>query len=213
MSKKKTVVSLVLNSLIALVTTGVVVSYFLVESKVIRSGSESFRFFTTDSNILAAVAAATVAVFDIKILRGKIDRLPRAAEVLKYVGTVGVFLTFCTAVFFLAPIYGAPMLFGGTAFHMHAAAPLMSFLSFSFLEKHSRLKLSESLLGLLPVVVYGAVYFVEVVVIGEANGGWKDFYAFNQGGSWGVTVAVMPCAAYAVCLLIRLLPNLWVPKK
>lgn len=212
MSKLKTVASLVLNSLIVLITTGVVISYFIVESDVIQNGWESFRFFTTDSNILAAAAALAVAVCDIRMLKGKRGSLPHTVEILKYVGTVSVLLTFCTVMFFLIPIYGVEMQLGGTGFHMHVGAPMMSLVSFCFLEKQSRLRLTEMLFGLLPTVIYGAVYFIEVVLISESNGGWADFYAFNQGGAWGVTIAVMLTATALISFLVALLHNLKIKK-
>ena len=58
--KTRTVISLVCNAVIVLVTTGIVISYFFVESKILKNGYESFMFFTTDSNILAAIGAALV---------------------------------------------------------------------------------------------------------------------------------------------------------
>ena len=72
MSKKQALISLILNSLIVLGTTGVVISYFFIKLDYLDSPFQRFCFFTTDSNILSAIAAVVVVIFDIKILRGKI---------------------------------------------------------------------------------------------------------------------------------------------
>ena len=64
-AKTKTILSLICNCVIFLVTTGVFISYFFVKSRVIENGWQSLRFFTTDSNLLTAVAAALVAVCDV----------------------------------------------------------------------------------------------------------------------------------------------------
>ena len=70
-AKTKTILSLICNCVIFFVTTGIFISYFFVKTKLIQSGWQSLRFFTTDSNLLTAVAAALVAVCDIQKLRGK----------------------------------------------------------------------------------------------------------------------------------------------
>ena len=43
------------------------------------NGFDAFRFFTTDSNVLVAIASVTVAIADIRILLGKTENLPKAA--------------------------------------------------------------------------------------------------------------------------------------
>ena len=203
MSKGKTIASLVLNLLIFMVTTGVVVSYFFGTSKIIRNGYECFMFFTTDSNVLAAVGALTVAICDVNILKGKTVRLPRAVTLLKYAGTVSVVLTFCTVMAFLVPIYGAEMQLTGTAFHMHLVAPMMALVSFVFFDPSLRMTKPAILAGMLPMVIYGTVYFTEVIIVKQ----WNDFYAFNQGGRWYVTMVIMFAVTVVLATLIRLIKN------
>lgn len=211
-SKSKTVLSLILNLTVAVVTTGIVISYFFVESPIRTDGWDSFRFFTTDSNVLAAIAAVIVAVYDIKILRKKIDKIPHVVIVFKYIASVGMALTFSTVMAFLIPVYGPALLLGETGFHMHVFAPLATIFSIMLLEKHSRIAFAESLLGMLPIVTYGAVYFTEVLLITEQNGGWSDFYAFNLGGYWYITLSAMLTVSFLLSQLIRLLHNRSIPK-
>ena len=56
-AKTKTVLSLIINGVILLVTTGVMISYFISPGELIENGWDSFKFFTTDSNILAAISS------------------------------------------------------------------------------------------------------------------------------------------------------------
>ena len=184
MTKTKAGISLILNCLTATITAFIIVLLFFIDDPVINNGWESFLFFTTDANILTAVASVIIAVYDIRILRGKADALPKYAELLKFVGVVSLMLTFATVIFFLVPLYGVSYELGGTNCHMHLVAPMMSLLSFLFCEKRFKITLKESLLGLLPTAVYASVYYVMVIAIGAENGGWVDFYAFNQGGLW-----------------------------
>ena len=184
MTKTKAGISLILNCLTATITAFIIVLLFFIDDPVINNGWESFLFFTTDANILTAVASVIIAVYDIRILRGKADALPKYAELLKFVGVVSLMLTFATVIFFLVPLYGVSYELGGTNCHMHLVAPMMSLFSFLFCEKRFKITLKESLLGLLPTAVYASVYYVMVIAIGAENGGWVDFYAFNQGGLW-----------------------------
>ena len=106
MTKTKAGISLILNCLTATITAFIIVLLFFIDDPVINNGWESFLFFTTDANILTAVASVIIAVYDIRILRGKADALPKYAELLKFVGVVSLMLTFATVIFFLVPLYG-----------------------------------------------------------------------------------------------------------
>lgn len=206
-TKAKAAISLILNSITALMTAFVIVLLFFIDDPVINNGWESFMFFTTDANILTAIASVVVAVFDIRVLRGKADAIPKYAELLKYIGVVSLMLTFSTVVFFLVPVYGAGYELGGTNFHVHLAAPMMSLFSFLFCEKRTKISFKESLFGLLPTAVYAAVYYVMVVAIGAENGGWIDFYTFNQNGHWFSFFVVLMAATFGICMLVRLTFN------
>ena len=201
--KTRTVISLVCNAVIVLVTTGIVISYFFVESKILKNGYESFMFFMTDSNILAAIGAALVMICDVKILQGKRETVARDFTLVKYAGVVSLMLTFFTVLVLLIPAYGIGMQWGGTGFHMHLSAPILSFVSFVFLEEHTRIKMSDTIIGLLPTVIYGAVYFTEVIIVK----GWMDFYLFNIGGMWFVTMPVIIGISFLFCLIVRALRN------
>lgn len=204
MTKTKAAISLIMNCLTASVTAFIIVLLFFIDDPVLDHGWDSFLFFTTDANILTAVASAIVAVFDVRILRGKADALPRFAELLKYVGVVSLMLTFVTVMCFLVPIYGVGYELGGTNCHVHLVAPMLSLISFLFCENQSKISLKESLLGLLPTAVYAAVYYVMVVAIGAENGGWVDFYTFNQDGRWFFVFVAIMAVTFGICTLVRL---------
>ena len=204
MTKTKAGISLILNCLTATITAFIIVLLFFIDDPVINNGWESFLFFTTDANILTAVASVIIAVYDIRILRGKADALPKYAELLKFVGVVSLMLTFATVIFFLVPLYGVSYELGGTNCHMHLVAPMMSLFSFLFCEKRFKITLKESLLGLLPTAVYASVYYVMVIAIGAENGGWVDFYAFNQGGLWFPVLIAIMAVTFGICMLVRL---------
>jgi len=205
---KKILTALILNIIVVVATTAITSSYYFFSSNpLVETGFDSYKFFTTDSNILAAISSLVLIPFEVQILRGKRKELPRFAVLLKYVGMTSVMLTFTTVMTLLLPQYGASFLLLGTAFYMHLAGPLIALVTFLFLETDVRIRLTETFLALIPCVLYGAVYLTEVVFIGEQNGGWSDFYTFNRGGYWYITVVVLLLVTYLIAVLTRLIHN------
>ena len=206
--------ALLLNCIVVVATTAVSVSYyFYSENPLVETGFDSYKFFTTDSNILAAITSLVMIPLEIQILRGKRDRLPHAAIVFKYVGMASVMLTFSVVMLLLVWIYGAPFTLLGTSFYTHLAGPLIAFFTFCFLETDSKIGLRETLLPIIPCVLYGMVYFYEVLIVGEANGGWMDFYAFNSGGYWYIISPVVFGYMYLIAIVTRLLHNRFSDKR
>ena len=207
-SRKKLYISLAMNIFIFLATTGVVISYFFGNDGQYHI-EPSFRFnlFTTDSNILCGVSALVMAVFEIRLIKTK-QTVPRWAFILKYTGTCALAVTFFTVIFFLGPSTNfMEMVFGGTSIYMHFLGPIIAFVSFCFFETSKPLSMPVSLMGIIPTALYGAWYCTEVVFITESNGGWMDFYGFNQGGYWYITYPVMVLASFGLCMLVRALHN------
>ena len=212
MSKSKTIVSLIMNALIVICTAAIVVSYFTGKPGVlIRNGCESFKFFTTDSNILSAIAALIVLIFDIRILIGKDKEIPQWAVMAKYIGTTSVMLTFATVMLFLGPMFGYYFVLKDTAFYMHFVGPLLALLSFWLFETSYIIPKRFIHLAAIPMAIYGVVYVIEVLVIGEFDG-WDDFYGFNTGGRWYLSIAAILLGTYLLAIVIRLLHNYAVKK-
>jgi hypothetical protein len=211
--KTKAIVSIVINTLMTLVTAGIVISYFFTKNFLIKTNSDIFCYFTTDSNVFVAIAAIIIVIFDIQILRGKRAVIPKPAMIFKFAGVVAVMVTMVTCLVYLAPKYGFSFIFGGTFFHVHLAAPLMAFVSFCFFEKGERLGLAEAQLAHIPCAIYAVVYFVMVVVIGEKNGGWRDLYHFGEDGQWYVFAVLLTAQEIVILLVTRLIYNIGKPKK
>ena len=165
-----------------------------------------FRYFTIDSNVLAALTSIILIPCLIRAARGK--SVPAWADRLKFVGTTAAAVTFVTVVLFLGPTQGYVQMFSGAAFPLHLVCPLLSVISFCFFDSPRRVTFGETLLGVIPTAVYGALYFVMVIVIGEANGGWIDFYGFDRSGMRYVSIAAMLIGTWAIALVLRALRNI-----
>ena len=163
-----------------------------------RSGLFSLRFFTTLSNLLCAAASLAV------VLAQRQGRLPFGIWLWKYIGTSAVTVTLLTVIVFLGPTAGYKILLKGWGLFLHLIGPLLAVFSFCFLERSFPLPFGASLLGLLPVLLYGAYYLHKVVLCPETNR-WEDFYGFNKNGKWLVSFACMLAGTFLVCALLWLL--------
>lgn len=156
-----------------------------------------FRFFTEQSNVFCALAALSLFLF------------PDAywAWLLKYLGTAAVAVTLLTVFLFLAPSTGnLKGLLSGSSLFLHLITPLLAIISFSFFEKRG-MSFSAALLGMLPVILYGALYLRKVVYSPEEER-WDDFYGFNKGGKWPIAFAAMLAGTFVVCIILMCLQNM-----
>ena len=151
------------------------------------------RYFTAQSNVLCALASLAVAAAR---LGGSV---PAPVLLFKYVGTVSVLVTLLTVLVFLGPQYGYKPLFSGPDLWLHLICPLLALFSWLLWD---RLPLTPgtTLLGVLPVLLYGLLYLRRVVFQQR----WEDFYGFNRGGRWPISFAAMLVCTALLCLLFAL---------
>ncbi len=158
-------------------------------------GWKCLNFFTIDSNLLAAAGCLVLCGY---LLWHPLGELPRWLYAVKLVCAAAVSVTMLTVLFFLGPTQGYGPMFEGVNLHLHLICPLLCILSFLLLEHAGRQPLLLTLLGALPVALYGCIYLVQVVV----RSAWQDFYGFNRGGVWPLSMVLMLAAAWAVTLLL-----------
>ena len=195
-------ISVAMNIITAVLAIGAVAWYFNDNGVFDPVQVRVFRYFTTDSNLFAAAAALVIAVFQIR------KKSSKGVLVFKYIGAVLTFITFMTVLCFLGPISGYHGVYSDEAFWLHLVCPLGFALSFLFFDMRGiSVARRDILKALIPVVIYGIVYFVMVVLLGKENGGWEDFYAFNVGGMWSVTLVSMILASAVIAAVIRLIRN------
>lgn len=193
-----------LNTLIALLTLLIVVSFFRKDGQwVPERGKLALRFFTTLSNILCAAACLLTA------LAMNAGGVPEWIWTLKYIGTAAVTVTMLTVLLFLAPSFGKgalKVLLSGTDLFMHLITPLLALVSFCVFERRG-MTFCQSLWGLLPVLLYGPLYLYKIL-FAPPEKRWDDFYGFNKQGKWPVAFAAMVAGTFAICMGIMALQNL-----
>ena len=158
-----------------------------------------FRYFTVDSNILSAVSVLLLLIWRLGGAHGRTKRtVPGWLTLLRYMGTVSVTVTLMTVLCFLGLLYGYASMFAGWNFYLHLAGPLLSIAAFIRFDPGEVLPGKLIWTSLLPTAVYGAVYLYMAVVRGMENGGWPDFYGFNIGGRWMISLAAMLLATLLI---------------
>ena len=105
------------------------------------------------------------------------------------------------------PSLGYSEMFRGRDLYLHLIGPVLAVVSFCFLERIYPLSFSASLIGLIPVALYGLFYLYKVVLCPEGQR-WEDFYGFNKTGKWPISFAAMLLGAFVICLLLRLLTRI-----
>lgn len=205
MNRKRTLLCIILNSLIILSTVIAVGSFFWGYTDSLGStGSGCFRYFTIDSNILAAVSSAMLLVFELRRLKDPSLMIPRKGMIFCFSATVAVSITFLTVVIFLAPMASLKggfqaylRFFERFAFPLHFSSPLLAVILL-FLENGDPFRFRGSLFAMLPTVIYSVIYFIMVVAVKK----WEDFYGFTFGGRIELAPASMAAMYFLTFLVI-----------
>ena len=196
----KNKISIVLNSIIVILS--IIGTIFMLEGiefmgpehTLAATRIEMFKFYTVDSNILMGVVSAVFIVFELRLIKGKIDIIPTQVYVLKLIGTVGVTLTFLTVVLYLGHIAenGFFSMFMNTNLFFHFIIPVLSMITFIFLEKTDQIKFKHTFIGTTTMLVY-AVFYVINILLHIENGKVSpkyDWYWFVQQGIWSMIIVL-----------------------
>lgn len=161
------------------------------------------KYFTVQSNLIAAVTAVFMLYFNIEgLVTGHVD-VPYWMSVFKLTGATAVMLTFTVVMILLAPAVGLKLLMEGGSLYMHLITPLIAALTFIVFECTNTVDWYSLIFALIPVICYAILYFILVVIVKEEKGGWNDFYGFNKGGKWYVSCVVVIGMAAVLAILIR----------
>ena len=203
--KTRAMLAVIAQAIVVVATVLAVVSFFTTggEGNMQVTGWRAFRYFTIDSNVLAAIAGLACMPYEIRALRTGREELPHGMLIFFFAGTVAVSVTLMVVLGFLGPIYSYRAMFVGHNFWLHGANPVLAIVTFMMLLR-GHVRFRETLWCLVPVLVYGAVYLVMVVIIGWEAGGWPDFYAFNIGGRWYVSFIAVGLLTFLLAAIERI---------
>lgn len=149
--------ALIANIIIVLTEISGFIWHFLHEK-------ETFRYYTQDSNLFSLIASAAFALWLLKNLKTK-AKVPMILRMLRYMGATALSLTFLVVLLILAPANGANghyiMMFSKwSSFCFHTLCPILSFISFCFLEKHEKLTMKDNFIVIVPTCIYAVVLLI-----------------------------------------------------
>ena len=168
-----------------------------------ESGVNTFRMFTTLSNVVVSGVAALSIPYFIDGIRRKDHFYPRWLVSLMHVGVSGVALTFLVAGTLISAYQGfVRAMFGPTTILMHTVNPVLAIALFVFVKPHHHIRFRNTFWPLVPIGAYMLTYAIMVFAIGPENGGWRDHYETNTYMPWPVSALLLLSIAYGVSVLI-----------
>ena len=164
------------------------------------------HYFTVWSNILSAVSAAFMIPFAFEGIAKKRFILPRWIVFLQYAAANCLAITLISTLALILPMQGFDAV-TGVNFWLHIITPALTIILFQCVETGVGFKRRDLLLALIPYWAYIAVYFFMVIVIGENNGGWSDFYKTQSVMPVWISALMMIAIGFAVSALLFIIHN------
>lgn len=154
MSKKKSIVTSLFFNLVLVILeiVGLVLS-------VQRHGINVFIFYTENSNYFALLVSLIFCVGAIIAIKKK-SELPNWINILRFVATVCLSITFIVSFFVIIPFKPSMwryMLYKGSSLYQHLLCPILSIISFLFFEYKRELSKSAIFYALIPTLIYGII--------------------------------------------------------
>ncbi len=166
----------------------------------------SFIYFTMISNTIAALSATFTIPFAIEGIRKKRFTLPGWIAIMHYCSAVSLTIVMILVVGIMSWVSPEDA-FGDFNIILHIFCPILILISFFQTESGHIYTLKEQLIGTAPFVIYMTVYLVEVIVIGEVNGGWRDIYYVKEFPYYGLSAVVLLVSVFGVGYAIRIIAN------
>ncbi len=195
------IVSLTILALI-LMFTGIKITHG-VEPILETTKLGAFKFFTVQSNLFMGIMALIFIILELKN-----KEISKNIYRLKLMSTTAVSLTFIMVVIYLGPIVpnGIISLLQNSNLFFHLIIPILSIIDFIIFERTDKLKLKDSLYGLIPTLLYASMYTTNII-IHMKNGIVStkyDWYWLAQHGEKTslISVIMIPLLTYIISLTL-----------
>lgn len=193
MKKNKTEwTALIINAAVALMEVMPTVNSFQ------KSGLGTLKFYTIDSNLIAMVSSF------LYVFAFFCTKKPKCLAFLRYLAAVNLTITFLVVVLVLAPSMGGyyNMMIAGNFLVHHTISPILTFISFVFLEKDLKPKRKAVSQSVIITVIY-AVILVILNLTGTVYGPYPFLHVYEQSPAVSVLwFAGIIAGAYAAARII-----------
>ena len=195
--------------IVTLVFVSVVINLLASPTEIVEEvGIKTFRMFTVLSNMLVGIASAMTIPFAVDGIRKRNYHLPRWIVTLTFVSVNCISLTFLISLTILSPRAGfAQIMIEGKNLFLHTVVPIISIVTFLFVNVYHTVKFKTAFLAVLPVCIYAMVYLVSAIIIGEENGGWRDHYRFEELMPWYYILVIILLLSFGIACLLRVIHN------
>lgn len=226
MKKNKLITGIVLNivNIIFIVTCSIFsltgLNWMGIGGRLTPDSTNLFSLFTVDSNILLGICSVIILVYEFLLLKGKIEKIPLFAFILKYIATSAVALTFLTILLVFVPMMKENFwqMYTNNNLFFHLICPVIAIVSLLVAEHTSELKFKHTFFGLAPAGIYAIYYSINVLIHMNPDGTVDtkyDPYYFAQNGWGGIIFSFvgMLVFAYIISFLLFLFSSLIAKKE
>ncbi len=196
-----------------------ILAFYGIIAGVIRSiaythtyGFTSFIYFTMISNTLALFAVAFVIPYAVEGIKKKRFVLPKWVAMINFISatSIAIVLAFVLSVISWTSPQDA---FGGINLILHIHCPFLILISFFQVENRYKYSMKDCLIGCIPFFIYAIVYYIEVGLIGEKNGGWPDIYHVQEYVPSAVAAPILMIFGLIVSCIIAAISNYLTKKR
>lgn len=166
-----------------------------------------FHLFTVNSNVFSALGAIMMIPYAVEGIRRKHFTYPKWIQIIQYSGAICTTLTMLFVIFLIFPAAGPFVAFGGIYVWLHLVCPIMSLILLFSVDSNIEITKKDAFIGICPFCLYAINYFINVVVVGEANGGWRDIYRLVAYVPPYVSTPIMLVFALGIAFAIRFFYN------
>jgi len=204
LDKKRCISALILCLLVSLIVFYDIIFVLTYMGGTLYFGTEKMRYFTYESNIFMGIVSLLCVPFQIEGLRHKNYHLPRWLVNLLYVAVCTITITFILVITIMLPLYGPNFaLFEDYGFIPHIVTPLLSMITFIFINDDHEIHKNVYILAILPIVVYLIAYITNVYVTNN----WADHYHLDKIGPLWFTSIGSVFIYFIVAVLLRKIHN------
>ena len=162
-----------------------------------------FRYFTIVSGVYGLIVMIMLIPFAINGLINKRFTYNRWMAMLHYSTAICTSVVFVFALCFIS-FYDPILAFGGYNFNLHFICPVMILVAFLTVESATQFTIKDSLICIIPIIVYSLIYFYNVVVIHN----WEDLYNFNTYLPFYISMPLIYLFVFLIADVLRRLNNI-----
>jgi len=213
MTKKKTMVSLSIKSVLVIVAfTGII-------KGLVETGPRVFLFFTQLSNLFVALVSLVLITFDINKLSKDNKTIPNWLNYLKFSATIGITLTFIVFWALLAKDESASYLRSFNNLSLHTIVPILAITEYVLFTKDFGLTKKGMTTALIPPLAY--FIFAMILMAFNVSFGdgkvapyfflnYKELGWFGFSGGLGVFywIIIVLSIIYVLAYVVSLLHNI-----